>query len=114
MRTYGRTQNEDGTYQWVEIQTDANGYNDAVWLTTLAQCLALNLNESPFYANLGIPAQPSIVQQIFPDFYVYRIQTFFAPYFASLIVSKEDSPTPTYDVNATTNSGAKLIVSIPV
>lgn len=114
MRTYGRVYNEDGTYQWVEVSTDANGFNDAVWLTTLVQCLKLNLNESPFWANYGIPAQPSIVQQIFPDFYVYLMQTRFAGYFANLIISKLDSPTPTYRVNATLQSGAKAVVDVPV
>lgn len=114
MRTYGRLPNQDGTYRWVIVTTDANGYDDAVWLTTLAQCLKLNLNESPFYADHGIPAQPSVVQQIFPDFYVARTQTQFAAYFASLIVAKLDSPTPTYRVNATTHSGSKVVTDIPV
>ena len=36
MRTYGRNYNPDGTYTWVEVSTDANGYNDDVYLTTLA------------------------------------------------------------------------------
>lgn len=114
MRTYGRLYAEDGTYQWVQISTDENGYNDAVWLTTLAQCLALNLNESPFYATYGIPAQPSIVQQLFPDFYVYQTQSQFSPYFASLIITKLDSPTPTYRVNATLQSGSKHVIDIPI
>ena len=64
---------ETGTSQsstWVEVSTDANGYNDAVWLTTLAQVLQLGLNESPFYGNYGIPAQQSAVTQVFPDYYV--------------------------------------------
>lgn len=114
MRTYGRTWNEDGTYQWVQVSTDASGDDSAVWLTTLVQCLKLNLNESPFYAANGIPAQPSVVQQLFPDFYVALTQQFFAPYFASLIITKQDSPTPTYQVNVTTKQGAQTIVVVPV
>ena len=43
MRTYGRVTNEDGTKTWVEVDTDANGYNDAVYVTTLAQCLQLSV-----------------------------------------------------------------------
>jgi hypothetical protein len=89
LRTYGRTYNEDGTYQWVEVTTDSAGFNDEVWLTTLIQCLKLNLNESPFYAQYGIPAQQSVVQQVFPDFYVTRTQTQFAQYFASLVINKQ-------------------------
>ena len=45
MRCYGRTYNVDGTYTWSEITTDANGYNDAVYVTALAQVLQLQLGE---------------------------------------------------------------------
>jgi hypothetical protein len=45
----------------VEVTTDANGYNDAVYLTTLSQVLKLNLGESPFYANYGIPQYQSVL-----------------------------------------------------
>lgn len=115
MRTYGRITNADGTKTWVEVQTDANGYNDYVMITTLAQVLLLNLGESPFYANYGIPAKPSVVQQVFPDFYVARTQQQFAPNFASLIVTKLNSPTPTYDINVTTNQGVKPNMSaVPI
>lgn len=114
LRTYGRTYNHDGSYQWVQVTTDANGHNDYVWLTTLIQCLKLNLNESPFYANYGIPAQPSVVTQIFPDFYVNQTQSQFSQYFASLIVSKVNSLTPTYNINAITNQGTVIATSIPV
>ena len=44
MRTYG--QDESG--KWVTIATDANGFNDAVYLTTLVQNLKLAPQESPF------------------------------------------------------------------
>jgi hypothetical protein len=114
MRTYGRVYNEDGTYQWVEVSTDADGHDDYVWLTTLIQTLKLNLGESPFYGDYGIPAQQALIQQIFPDFYVYRTQAQFAPHFASLLVSKRNSPTPTYDINVTTNQGVKMAISVPV
>ena len=78
MRTFGRVYalNKDGSRQkpqppgypyWQQVSTDANGYNDAVQLTTLCQVLQLNLGESPFYANFGIPAVPTIVQQVQPD-----------------------------------------------
>jgi hypothetical protein len=114
LRTYGRVYAEDGSYKWQQITTDANGYNDYVWLTTLIQCLNLNLNESPFYANYGIPAHESVVTQIFPDFYVTQTQTQFSKYFASLVVSKVQSATPTYNINAITNQGVKVNASIPV
>lgn len=114
MRTYGRLRNPDGSYRWVKVETDTAGYNDAVWVTTLIQCLKLSLNESPFYADYGIPAQQSVLQQIFPDFYVTQTQQQFAPHFTSLIVAKQDSPTPTYAISVTTTQGAKLDIQIPV
>ena len=89
MRTYGRVKNSDGSLTWVEVQTDANGHDDYVWLTTLIQCLKLNIGESPFYASYGIPARQSVLQQIFPDFYVTQAQIQFSPYFSSLVVSKQ-------------------------
>jgi len=103
VRTYGRV---NGV--WEEVSTDAAGYDDYVWITTLIQVLKLNLGESPFFANYGIPAKPAIVQQVFPDFYVTRTQQQFASHFASLIVSKVNDPTPTYNINLTTNQGAKV------
>lgn len=121
MRTYGRVYSvppsafSDGVYTWVEVSTAANGSNDYVWLTTLIQCLKLQTNESPFYANYGIPAQRSVMQQIAPDFDVMKTQAQFAPYFASLIVARQPgapgSP-PTYVVNVVLNDGTKLMIPV--
>jgi hypothetical protein len=109
VRTYGRV---DGV--WTEVSTDDNGSNDYVWVTTLIQNLLLFLGESPFYANAGIPSQQAVIQQVFPDFYVTRTQQQFADNFASLLISKRDLPTPTYDVNITTHQGTKVAASIPI
>jgi hypothetical protein len=109
LRTWGRV---DGV--WTEVTTDANGYNDQVYLTTLIQTLKMNLGESPFYGNRGIPAFKSIVQQIFPDFYVTYTQQLFAQYFASLTIVKENNPTPTYNISVITNNGAKILAQVPV
>lgn len=113
MRTWGRIVNEDGTKTWVEVQTDANGFNDSVYITDLIQVLKLNLNESPFYAKYGIPAHPAVIQQVFPDWYIWQIQRQFAPFFASLIVSKVPAGiTPTYRIDITTNDGFKKQLEI--
>ena len=105
MRTYGRL--ADGS--WTQIATDANGYNDNVYLTTLAQCLKLNLGESPFYANYGIPQYQTIATQVFPDLYVAQTQQQFSKYFASLIITRVRGATsPTYNIAALTHSGALL------
>jgi hypothetical protein len=114
VRTYGRVKNPlTGALRWQEVTTDANGFNDWVWLTTLIQVFKLNLNESPFYANYGLPAKEAVVQQVFPDFYVARTQQQFAGYFASLTIAKQPLPTPTYNVAVTTHQGVKMAASIP-
>ena len=119
MRTWGRTYS-GGVATWVEVDTDANGFNDAVYLTTLIQCLKLNLGESPFYANYGIPAQPSVVTQIFPDFYVSQTQSQFSPFFASLTIKKVPTvdnrgvSSPVYDINVVTHAGSTIAMQVPV
>lgn len=109
MRTYGRIYDADNNPgPWVLIQTDAQGFNDYVWITTLCQTLKLNLGESPFFAQYGIPAKPSLVQQVFPDFYVYYTQRLFSAHFASLIIAKQPTSFPSYKINLTTNQGVKV------
>lgn len=113
MRIFGRINQVDGIGgQWVEVSTDQNGQNDAVYLTCLIQCLKLNLGEDPRYANYGIPAVPSVTSQIFPDYNTYLTQSQFSQYFASLSVQKVNSSTPTYNITALTHSGAILEAQI--
>ena len=114
MRTYGRVTNADGSRTWVEVQTDSQGYDDYVWLTTLCQVLQLNRNESPFYANYGIPAQQSVIQQIYPDYYVAITQQQFAQYFANLTVSSVPGYSPVYQVSVTTHQGVPALEYVPV
>ena len=114
MRVYGRTYNELGQPSWVEVQTAPDGTNDMVYVTALAQVLKLNYGESPFYANYGIPAKESVVQQVFPDYFVRLTQQQYSPYFASLLVTKVNSTTPTYDIIATTTKGVQINASVPV
>jgi hypothetical protein len=98
MRVHGRIQNGDGTYSWVTVETDAQGSNEYVYCTWLCQVLKLVTGESPFYANVGIPAVQSVVTQVFPDYYVAAVQAMFQQYFASLIISKVPNTTPTYNI----------------
>jgi hypothetical protein len=113
MRIWGRTYNEDGSYQWVQVTTDADGYDDNVRLTQLVQALKLNINESPFYANLGIPQYQTIVTQVLPTFYVNQIQQYFAPYFASLTITQVPAAyPPQYNVNVVCNNGAVINTTI--
>jgi len=120
MRCWGRTYHTDGTYTWNEVTTDANGYNDAVYVTALAQVLQLNQNESPFWANYGIPAIQSVTTQVFPDLAVYFTQQQYARYFASLKISKINAlnqyqvPTPVYQVNIITQQGSIINFNVPI
>lgn len=113
MRTWGRVPiDELGNYKWIEVTTDANGYDDACYATTLVQVLKLNLGESPFYANLGIPAQPTIMTQVYPDYYLSYIQQYFAPFFAALTLSRKNTFEPTYNMAATFHNGAVLVTQV--
>ena len=94
MRVYGRTTDEFGNREWVVVTTDINGFNDYVYLTALAQEIQLNLGESPFYGNRGIPAEPSIVSQVAPDYYSSRLQQLYAPYFMNIMVYRVPGPNP--------------------
>jgi hypothetical protein len=118
LRTYGRAVDlNTGKLTWREVTTDANGNDDLVWITTLAQTLKLNLGESPFFGNYGIPAHQSVVQQIYPDYYVAITQQQFSARFASLIITRVPgeqpvdgfhAPPPTYRVAIVTHFGSIL------
>lgn len=115
LRTWGRVGQENGIGgSWTEVTTDTDGYNDAVYLTTVIQVLRLSLGESPFFANYGIPAQQSVVTQVFPDFYVAQTQQQFAPYFASIMLSRlQGAPNPIYRGNIVAHNGAILQIQVP-
>ena len=114
-RIWGRTKNEDGTYNWVKVETPTYSDFDYGYVVNLIQVLKLQLGESPFYANYGIPAQKSVITQIFPDFFVTQTQIQFAPYFSSLLVSKDqNSQTPIYNISVTLLNGTKFQRQIPI
>ena len=120
MRIWGRVYDLDAqgraleTYEWVPVTTDPDGSNDYVYITNLIQVLKLNRQESPFFANYGIPAQLSVITQVFPDIYVFETQRQFAAFFASLIITRLQAPDPTYRVDVTTHQGVKMAFEIPV
>ncbi len=115
MRTWGRVTDKNGIKKWVAVESDADGDFSYGWLTTLIQTLKLGLGESPFYAQYGIPAQQSIVTQVYPDYYVNILQQQFAGYFSSLTISKVDGALkPTYDVQVVFLNGVSYQEVIPV
>lgn len=108
-RVWGRTYDSSGNPTWVEVTTDSTGSNDAVYLTALAQVIQLQPNESPFYANYGIPAQQSVITQVFPDYYAMQIQALYSAFFASLVISRAPQTNPpVYNVQAVTHNGSIL------
>jgi hypothetical protein len=115
MRTWGRVTDANGRKTWVEVTSDASGDFSYGWLTTLIQTLKLGLGESPFYAQYGIPAQQSIVQQVYPDYYVNMTQQQFAGYFASLAISKVDgAASPTYAIDVVFRNGVSFQKNVAV
>jgi len=103
-----------GPYTWQAVTPDANGNMDAVNITWLLQVLKLVLGESPLYSTVGIPAQASIVTQIFPDHYVQLVQQMFAQYFALLTITKIADPSPKYQVTVLRKTGQLSITTVPV
>lgn len=116
MRTYGRIKSEPfgEKDKWVMVTTDENGFNDHVYLTALAQTLLLNLNESPFFANYGIPAKTSVLTQVFPDFNSIFTQQQYARFFASLLIARRNLPDPVYDIQCITHAGVRLNKEVPI
>lgn len=115
-RVWGRTKDLFGNVTWQQVTTDAAGLDDLVNIVWLQQVLKLNLGESPFFADWGIPAHVTVVTQVYPSYYVNLTQQRFARLFASLVVSRQTgvpappraAPPPTYRVNITTHRGAVL------
>ena len=101
---------------WTAVETQPDGGDGNVYVTAMIQCFRLNLGESPFYGNFGIPARASVQQQIAPDYNVAFIQSYFSSRFASLIVTKQPSPVnnpaPVYQINAVRLNGTTVSGSI--
>lgn len=115
MRTWGRVTGKNGNKEWVAVESDESGDFSYGWLTTLIQTLKLGLGESPFYAQYGIPVQQSIVQQIYPDYYVNMTAQQFAGYFASLAITKVDGAIdPTYNIDVVFRNGVSYRKQVAV
>ena len=122
LRVWGRVYDELGNYTWQPVVTDPDGSNDKVYTTNLVQVLKLNLGESPFYANYGIPGHQSVMTQIAPDYYAALTQQYFSGFFASLIITRiQNTPAtlkepyvPTYRVNCLYHNGVRLALNVPI
>lgn len=117
MRTYGRTTDNFGNITWNEVDTAVDGSNDILMVTAMCQTMLLNLGESPIFASWGIPAQQSVLQQIYPDLYLVQIQKQYAGEFASLSLKRSflaDGITPVYQVTAITHTGVVINAEVPI
>ena len=113
MRVWGRITNADGSRTWVEVSTGPDGLNQEVFITWLAQVLQLNLGESPFWADWGIPQYQTIMTQLFPTYYVMETQMRFQGMFAGLqVVPVAGTVDPTYNVNVLTKAGATINLQV--
>jgi len=54
----------------------------------------------------------SVIQQLFPDFYVLQTQQKFSPHFASLTVQKLQTTTPSYNIRVLLNNGVTVQATI--
>lgn len=107
-RVYGRDKNG----VWQTVTTDANGFDDAVDLTWLGQVCLLNWQESPFWADWGIPSHQAVVMSLFPTYYIQRIQQQFSSKFTSVSVQQLNLPNPTYDISVITKKGSQIITKV--
>lgn len=108
-RVWGRETQSDGTRTWVAFETDDNGYDDMPNFIWLQNALLLNTNESPFYADWGIPVQRTLATSVYPDYYTAQTQQRFSQYFPSCSISRISSTTDVaYSVNITTKTGVQV------
>lgn len=120
LRTYGRVTDATGARWWTQVNPDPQGYDDSIYLTALIQCCKLNYGESPFFGDWGIPAHPSVLKQVPPDYYMALMQQRFAPYFLSLVISRvptnlqtiKDPFIPTYSIQCQFHSGAVVSTTV--
>ena len=120
MRIWARKYTNAYTYTWVSVETDLNGFNDGVYLSAFCQVLQLQPQESPFYAEYGVPSIQAVQSQTIPDNNVYFMQSKYSQYFISLqVVPAHQSDangaiTPVYNVTAITNTGAIISAVVPI
>lgn len=107
-RVWGRETASDGTRSWVAFETDSSGSDDCPNFIWLQQALLLNLNESPFYADWGIPVQQTLATSVYPDYYTAKTQQRFSQYFPSCSIARVSSSDVAYSVNITTKTGIKV------
>jgi len=111
---WGRVYDANGNPTWVQVSTDSAGFSDYLYITALIQCCKLNLAESPFWTQFGLPAHQSVVQQLPPDYNIQFIAQYFMSFFASLIVTRAP-PSFVKDLpNQNTGPYSKVVTGFPL
>ena len=103
-RVWGRVHNPDGTRTWEAYET-SDGSDDMPNFIWLQNVLLLWLNESPFYADWGVPVHRTLATQFFPDYYLALTQQRFSQYFSSCIITRLTQDAPEYQVSIVTKTG---------
>ena len=111
-RVWGRVHSKPGattdTRTWQAFETDDTGSDDLPNFIWLQNALLLRIDESPFYSDWGIPVQQTLISQVFPDYYTSIMQRRFSQYFASCIISRQSTTTPSYGVSIVTLTGISV------
>lgn len=97
MGIWTRQYQPDGTRRWVSVRD-----NQAI-IAWLQNALLLQLGESPFWADWGLPVTQMLVTQVWPDYYVHMTKQRFEDYFTSLRITRDtaqDSAEPSYTISA--------------
>ncbi|UMM63143.1 hypothetical protein [Aristophania vespae] len=85
MRVWTRQFQSDGTRKWVAVTG-----NQAI-IAWLQNNLLLQLGESPFYADKGLPVTQSLISRIWPDYYLNQLQEFFRDYVSTIQITRDTS-----------------------
>ncbi|WP_077395442.1 hypothetical protein [Bombella intestini] len=102
MRVWTRVHQPDGRRVWKAVTGDQG---NIAWLQN---ALLLQLGESPFWADWGIPVQQTLVSRVWPDYYLNLTQRRFRDIFPSLQITRKDGGNgadPVYDISVILNNG---------
>ena len=115
MRVYGRT--IDNTrpnanfYKWQVVQDD----DDNIRLTHLIQVLQMDIQESPFYSNWGMPVANALITGVLSDVAINNTINQFAQYFAALQITRGISNDPKeiyYQVDVVLKNGKNVTLDV--
>lgn len=102
MRVWTRVMGSDGKRTWQPVDNDQG---NIAWLQN---SLLLQLGESPFWADWGIPVQQTLVSRVWPDYYLNMTQQRFRDVFPTLQITRRDGGNgadPVYDISIILNDG---------